>query len=144
MRDRLRALGALSWREVGLLCQAWGLLLLVNLRLRLWPLRRVQDWAATRRAREPWTQDGDRRASVERLHWLVGIAGRHHVVRVHCLQRSLTLQRLLSQCGIGSDLRIGVQKTEGRVHAHAWLEVGGQPVGEAESGAQQFVPLAGP
>jgi len=51
----------------------------------------------------------------------VGVAGRHHVCRVQCLQRSPVLQRLLSQRGIGSDLRIGVQKMEGRVHAHARL-----------------------
>ena len=144
MRDRLRALGALSWRDAGLLCEAWVQLLLVDVSLRLWPLHRVREWAAPRRVPKVGAGHAGAWATCERLHWLVGIASRHHMVRMFCLQRSLALQRLLGQRGIASDLQIGVQKREGQVCAHAWLEVDGRPVGETEPGRQQFLPLARP
>ena len=38
-----------------------------------------------------------------------------------CLCKALTLQRLLARNGHDSELKIGVDKTDGKFKAHAWL-----------------------
>ena len=45
-------------------------------------------------------------------------------VAATCLRRSLTLTRELDRIGIASTLCLGVRMTEGRVEAHAWVQVG--------------------
>jgi hypothetical protein len=45
-----------------------------------------------------------------------------------CLERSIVLQRLLSSRDRAADVVIGVARSNGKYHAHAWLE--GEPVGD--------------
>lgn len=47
-----------------------------------------------------------------------------------CLSRSLALRALLHKNGVETEFRIGVDKEEGELKAHAWLEYNGQPIGE--------------
>jgi hypothetical protein len=56
-----------------------------------------------------------------------------------CLPRSLTLRNMLTGRGIPSEIKIGAKKTEQGIHAHAWVEVNSQAVGEANS--ESFAPL---
>jgi hypothetical protein len=56
---------------------------------------------------------------------LVGLAVRHGGRPATCLQRSLALLWLLRRNGISSELHIGTRKEDGRLEAHAWIEIEG-------------------
>lgn len=68
----------------------------------------------------------------------VNMAASHTPFPATCLSRSLLLQCLLRAHGVASELRIGVQITNGQLHAHAWTECGGVPVNDAATVASQF------
>ncbi len=44
-------------------------------------------------------------------------------VKVNCLERSITVRFLLSQMGIVSRIRLGVQRKNQEFQAHAWVEI---------------------
>ena len=69
---------------------------------------------------------------------LVNRAAHYAPGPVTCLTRSLLLRWLLRRCGIGSELRIGVQLAQGRLDAHAWVEYEGIPINDAQDVAQRF------
>jgi hypothetical protein len=47
-----------------------------------------------------------------------------------CLSRSLALRELLHKQGVRTRFRIGVDKNDGELIAHAWLEYNDTPIGE--------------
>jgi len=138
MRHKLAKWLASSPAERRLLLEAWLLLAGVGAGLRFLPLRRLQDLLlrSNRLRRLP---SGD----PERMARLVGIASRHQIWEVRCLERSLVLQALLARCGTCPDLRIGVRREGDTLYAHAWIEVEGRPVGEARDIAGSFRPFPG-
>jgi hypothetical protein len=69
---------------------------------------------------------------------LVGFAARLHLIPVTCLVKSLTLQKMLSKRNIPAQIRIGTKKIQDAIYAHAWVEVNGKPIGEADDIAQKF------
>lgn len=71
-----------------------------------------------------------------RMAELVGAASRALPGTTACLPRAIALEALLSRSGHPAELRIGVAPLAGRARldAHAWVEVGGAPVGEDPSG----------
>jgi hypothetical protein len=73
-------------------------------------------------------------------HWL-HIASRYHVVRAHCLQRSVVLHYWLRKEGLPSQLRVGVRKEDGELKAHAWVELQGQVIDESPTAVAAFTPL---
>jgi hypothetical protein len=75
---------------------------------------------------------------------LVSLAGRLHLPPMTCLPRALTLRRMLSRHAIPSKLRIGMNKAPTGMHAHAWVEVDGEAVGEPEDIADDFRVLQSP
>lgn len=44
------------------------------------------------------------------------------VLKITCLERSITLRFLLSQMGIPARIRLGVQRKDQQFLAHAWVE----------------------
>lgn len=60
----------------------------------------------------------------------VSIAAAFYPRRALCLEQSLTLFVLLRRRGIRAELRLGVQPRP--FYAHAWVEVGGRAISEAE------------
>jgi hypothetical protein len=122
MRKVRTALG-LSGRDWVLLAQAWGLLLLVDLALRLLPFTRVRDAAAKVRGRGPAD-----RSEMERVQRIVGMAAGNHIYPMPCLRRALVVQWLLGRRGVKTDLRFGVRRGAGALNAHAWLEREGVPL----------------
>jgi hypothetical protein len=66
------------------------------------------------------------------------------LVSTTCLDRSLTLQRMLSRRGVPAQTRIGVQKSSHGVQAHAWVEVSGAALGEAQDVSSRFTILDSP
>lgn len=70
-------------------------------------------------------------------------AARWHVVRARCLHRSLVLHRWLRRKGLPSELRIGVRMEGESLKAHAWVELGGQPINERPGAVDAFTALTG-
>jgi hypothetical protein len=58
-----------------------------------------------------------------------------------CLTRSSALARHLRHLGVPALVRIGVQLPEDGLTAHAWVEVAGQPISEAEESHAHMTPL---
>lgn len=108
---RFRAFARLAQQERQLLLEAFITLAICQVRLRVQSAARLQAWAS---------RLGHKTIAVDRLAWAVGAASRR-MPRATCLCRALALQRLLAKNGHGSELRIGVEKDNGRLGAHAWL-----------------------
>lgn len=121
VRGRLRtiaSLGLSDWRVLG---EALVTVLAVQIALRAVEFPRVLSWAsrAGTDQRTEWS-----RTRIERVAWLVDVAGR--LTRLRCLPRSLALTRVLARRGVAASLRIGVRTAEGNLVAHAWVECMGR------------------
>lgn len=136
MRRKLRSFFALPLFERLGLARAWFLLLGIDLALRGCSLPQVQH-GLDRLSRSPSPSP----ISPSRWAELVRIAAGRHLLPMRCLQRSLALRFFLRRQGIDAELRIGVQKQEDRLHAHAWVETAGSPIGEAPAIESRFLPL---
>ena len=79
-----------------------------------------------------------------RLGYLVNSAAHHVLPAGNCLTRSLYLQWLLRRRGVPTDLRIGVQLSDGQLLAHAWVEYAGHPLNDAPDVADRYAPFARP
>lgn len=113
---------------------AWWYLLAFWIELRTRPYPKVASRAAIPLGKKS-------RVDIDTLAWCVGAAAGTHMVFVRCLERSLTLQRLLRRQGVHAQLRIGVRSTEGSIEAHAWIEVEGRPIAEPEEIGRSFAAL---
>ena len=71
-------------------------------------------------------------ALIQSLNTAVERARHNHIYPMTCLRRSLALQKMLANHGIAATLKIGVQKMDGELVAHAWIESQGQRIGEPE------------
>ena len=71
-------------------------------------------------------------------------AERHLFFRPSCLEHALVLWYLLRRHGVAALIRIGGRKEQGVFEAHAWVEVDGLPIGDADGAHRGFVPFAGP
>jgi len=79
-------------------------------------------------------------ARQKRLEWLVGVAGRH-VVPTPCLTRAIALARILGKRGVKTDVRLGVRQIDGRLDAHAWVELDGRAINDDEAHVRRYAPL---
>jgi len=131
-----RLLGA-SEVELRLGPEAWCALLLARAALRLAPRRALAGALADPLAAAPGAE-GD---APETLAHAVSMAAAAHPGAVRCLPRALALARLLAARGHAARVRIGVRKEGVGLAAHAWVEVGGAPVGEPEAIEARFLPL---
>ena len=73
---------------------------------------------------------------------MVLAAARHSLISSSCLERSLSLWWLLARQGIATQLRIGVRKDGEKFAAHAWIELEGIGVGEAEDTHNHYAAFA--
>lgn len=116
--------------------RAWWRLLVADLALRLRPTRTLE-----RALAEPTLSRSASASEGDALVRAVASAANHHLWPMRCLPRSIALQRLLAARGLAARVRIGVRKEGGKLSAHAWVEVGGQALGEPEPVEARFVPL---
>ncbi len=73
------------------------------------------------------------------LELAVRRAASYGLVRTTCLIRATALQRLLERDGIrGSQLRVGVRRTNDHLAAHAWLELGEMVLGDQPQHVRTF------
>lgn len=86
----------------------------------------------------------DRFDDALRIARAVNRAAEFGFFRPRCLAKSMALRRMLNADGIeGAEVRVGVQLTHGRFVAHAWVEYGGQVVGDDAASVAQYTPLTG-
>lgn len=108
-----RQLTLQDWR---LFAQAFLTLAICNVRLRRQSFASVRAWAGRK---------GHGAAPINRLIWSIEAAAKR-MIGTTCLSKALALQRLLARNGHDAELRIGVDKSDGRFTAHAWLVYRGQ------------------
>lgn len=127
LRERARLARELSLSDWLSLLEAWAALTVYWLSLH---------WTSYERLSAASFSDLPVRVSAlttaRRLHRMVGLAARLHLLSMTCLVQSLSLRWMLKRRGIPSELRIGAATVAGIVHAHAWLELDGEKVGESE------------
>ncbi len=86
----------------------------------------------------------DRIEDARRIALAVNRAAAFGLFRPKCLVKSRALRKLLDAHGVeGAQVRIGVQLLQGRFRAHAWVEYGGQVVGDDPAMVARFVPMSG-
>jgi len=73
-----------------------------------------------------------------RLGQLVSIASRHGPYAATCLRQSLALSWLLRRRGLPAEVRVGVGKNDGRVLAHAWVELEGKVINDHPAIAAEY------
>ena len=132
---------ALPEREQKVLLASLALLPLFWLGLRLAGLRRFQAWLdrSPVAQRTPLT-----RAEAAALGVAVNRAANHLLGPASCLTRSLLLRWLLRRYSTASDLRIGVCFEEGKLAAHAWVEIDGIPVNDCPEAVARFASFEQP
>jgi len=132
---RLSRYHMLTVRQRRVLWESFLLLPVFWLGLRCLGLQRLQTWLdRTPVAKRPPLRADEAAA----LGAAVNIAAHHGVGPATCLTRSLLLRSILRRRGTDSDLRIGVQITDNRLVAHAWLEIAGQPINDTPDVATRF------
>ena len=140
LKHRVRIARRLSWRDWLVLGEAWGRLLYYSLALRRTSFERLESSIHI----TPKVVIGPTCGLdlARRLQRLVGYASQLHLLPMTCLVRTLALQWMLGKRGTPSQVRIGASRSETGMNAHAWLEVGGQTVGEPEEVSERFKVLS--
>jgi hypothetical protein len=122
---RLRLARKLSLSDWQALLEAWWAMLVFY-----WYLRWVR-YERLAKTGFPGLKEGSGQLSVaQRLFRLIGWASRLHFLRMTCLVQSLALRWMLGRRGIASEIKIGAMKTQAGIHAHAWVEIEGEVVGD--------------
>lgn len=122
---RLQSFLRLPARERFLFLRTW--LLLFRIRLMLWvlPYRRWRQIAAHMIRVENERQLD--RPQVNQITRAVRVMSRY-VPQASCLTQALAAQTLLANEGQRSQLRVGVTQNDGKLEAHAWVQIDGRVV----------------
>ena len=146
----------LPLREWGILLHAVVWLWVVNVGLRSFDYARLRSWLRIdEKQLGPRTGQFDDVAddvaddlaadleSSRRLHYLVAAATHLCPWESRCLARSMVLNLMLAAQGIPSQVCFGVSVEPGDFEAHAWVEVGGHPIGESAANRDKYAPFDG-
>jgi hypothetical protein len=110
------------------------LLSLTAVGLRMFGFRRYKEWiekcSPSRLPSQSFSVEMQRQAA-ERAVRAVRSVELHGVSRPNCLERSLTLWWLLRREGIDGELHIGARKEDGKLKAHAWVELRGEVLNDS-------------
>lgn len=122
---RLQSFLRLPARERFLYLRTW--LLLFRIRLMLWvlPYRRWRQIAAQMIRVENERQLD--RPQVNQITRAVRVMSKY-VPQASCLTQALAAQTLLANEGQRSQLRVGVTQNDGKLEAHAWVQIDGRVV----------------
>jgi hypothetical protein len=115
--------------------QAWMLLPIVSVGLRVFSLRRVQAFLCHPKKKLIGSVELSKVVAITDIFFS---AVRWSVLPSTCLSQSLVLYWLLRRHGVDADFRIGIAKHHGCFVAHAWVEYLGIAL-EEEGVHQQFV-----
>ncbi len=139
---RLQRLFSLGAKESALLAEAWITLAWIDVIIRVVPYKRWPKWFHPTPHFE--TNRPTQTSSMPRCIRLIQItemAARNHLWPMNCLRRCLSQQRMLSRRSIGSQLHIGVKKTENRLEAHAWLSLNGYILNDTPDVTERYSEL---
>lgn len=142
--QRLRQWWQLAWRERLLLLVLMALQPALSLALRVLGYRRTRNQveALCRHSAPRAASDADM-AAAERLAQLARIAGRRGVLVTTCLRQALAVYGLLRRRGLQPELKLGIDRLPGRsVDMHAWVELGGVPLGHPRLRHRPFEPVS--
>ena len=133
----VRKLSTLSIRDWVELLQAQWALVATQVMVRRRPIGSLATPAAGVKPADP-----SRMSEARRLALAIVRAARFGVFRPQCLVRSVALSRMLDARGIdGGVVRVGVRRNKGEFLAHAWVELAGETLGDADEHVGSFVPL---
>jgi hypothetical protein len=131
---KLASLSIQDWRE---LVEAQWALLMARETVRNRPIGSLATPAS-----EAHEADDGRLPEARRLALAIVRAARFGVFRPQCLVRSVALSRMLAARGIdGAIVKVGVRRTNSEFLAHAWVELAGETLGDADEHVGSFVPL---
>lgn len=142
-RHRAGQLAALTPAERGWLLRAAILLPLVALGRRALRFRRLQSLVARALPLRKCPHSPPDPRVAEPIARAVSIAARHGLVRANCLERSLVLWGLLRRAGLAATLQLGARRVDGRFEAHAWVDLDGTVLNDADDVAGRFAPVLG-
>ncbi len=131
----------LSALERGLLWRALVLLPLTTMALRVLGFRRWHAALARLAPLGPSPEVKSAPSFAKRAQLttrMVQAASQDSLCRANCLEQSIVLWWLLRRQGISSELRIGVCKADDGVAAHAWVELAGAVLNEAQDVHQHY------
>jgi hypothetical protein len=135
-KDKVYIARQLSLSEWLLLAEAWWVLFGFFLALRLVSLERLNKTFRLIDGKK--VDPSGVLVFAHRLQKLVSLASRLHLLSITCLIRACALHWMLGRFGIPSQLCIGVNKSLVGIHAHAWVEIMGQAIGEPEDIDERF------
>lgn len=69
---------------------------------------------------------------------MVSVAAYNGPYRANCLKRALVLWWLLARRGMAADIKIGVNKDDGTLRVHAWVEYEDAILLDTEDGVERF------
>lgn len=133
-------LEALGWRDWKDLVRAQLALARAQREMRSLPTGdMVNDDVSVRGVPVPARIDDARRIALA-----VNRAAEFGFFRPRCLVKSRALRKMLDEDGLdGAEVRVGVLLARGRFLAHAWVEYGGQVVGDDPAKVARFAPMPG-
>lgn len=132
---KLRGLDWVDWRN---LIRAQWALLRAQATIRRQPTGEMVGQETSATGAGPTNRVEDAR----RVALAVNRAAAFGLFRPRCLARSIALRRLLAAEGIHeAQVRVGVRLEEGRFIAHAWVEYGGEVVGDDPASVSLYAPL---
>jgi hypothetical protein len=107
-------------------------------------MRTLATGAMVTEERPQASASNNRVEDARRIALAVNRAAEFGLFRPKCLVRSRALRKMLDERGIhGAEVRVGVQLSRGRFLAHAWVEYGGQVVGDDPAAVARFIPMTG-
>jgi len=132
---RLRKFLDLEWQERCLLLQTVFVVMSLRAALELLAFRQVNDLLSHRAKR----RRAVRNISKARVIWAVRTASAF-IPGSTCLTQALAAKYQLERFGLNTQLHLGVNKENGRLLAHAWLQCDGEAIIGGEI-APRFAPL---
>ena len=118
------------------LFEAWWVLLFFYLALRWKSYERLSKNDLF--TRDELSNSASQLEFAQQLGRLVTLASRLYLLPMTCLVRALTLHWMLARRGLSVQLRIGANKSLDGLHAHAWVEIQGEVIGESEDVSERF------
>jgi hypothetical protein len=128
---------SLAWRDWKDMMRAQSALLRAQREMRSLPTGEL-----VRESAPEGASATDRADEARRIALAINRVAEYGVFRPKCLVRSRALRQLLQSAGIaGAQVRVGVQLSQGHFLAHAWVEYGGQVVGDDPEFVARFDPI---
>jgi hypothetical protein len=143
-KKRWQQCNLLNDDERGLLWKSVILLPLIHAALSLWGFPRLYQYLENKiplRDNVGLKNESEIIEHASQIAKMVSIAARYGLVRATCLRRSILIWYFLRRRGINSLIIFGVRKINGKLDAHAWVEINGIVVSERDDTHLQYHPM---